>query len=434
CIAFLAMMAFAVSGWGQSDASTATLTGVVKDPGGALIPNASVSALLLEKGTTRDSRADAVGTYRVPLLDPGTYRVRIDAPGFASRIFNQVVLRVGDNLVLDVQLDLPVVNQETEVTAPEPLVDARRTQQSSTITQLQVTSLPNVSRNFVPYVLILPGVSDPEAARVQNPGMAWPTTGFAVGGGNGHANLLTIDGGEHEYGTGLFRTPINVESIQEFQVNRNGFLPEFGFTTGSAVNLVTKSGSNTVHGSGYGYYRSNKLAARNYFDPAGPSPFLQTITGGGTFGGPLLKNRLFGFAAYEGWKADRARTTPYLDNLEVYGPTSNPQATAALRAQQTYLDRLAASGDPTLQRVGVSLRRTLTTTNFPSTMQLLRDNSTAWTARDRRHYVMGRADYYPSGNDAITGRVTSFHSTTDQSFTITNHLSAPSNGAVITAP
>lgn len=425
---------FAISASAQADVATATLSGVVMDPSGAVIANASVAASSIEKGTTREIRTGDIGAYRIPLLDPGAYQVRFEAPGFTTRIFDQVVLRVGDTFVLDAQLDIPGLTQESEVTTSGLAVDTERTQESNTITLRQVASLPNLGRDFTPYVLILPGVSDPEAARAQNPGMAWPTTGFAVGGGSGHANLLTVDGGEHEYGTGVFRTPVNVETIQEFQVNRNAFLAEFGFTAGSAVNLVTRSGSNTVHGSGYGYYRSNKLAARNYFDPPGLTPFSQTVTGGGTLGGPLVRNRLFGFVAYEGWKADRARSTPYLDNVEVYGPTANPQASVTLRTQQTYLNQLAASSDSNLQRIGATLRQTLTATNFPVTMQLLRDNSTAWTAKDRRHYWMGRADYYPSNRDTITGRLTGFHSTTDASFTVDNPLSAPSDGSVIYAP
>ena len=106
----------------------------------------------------------------------------------------------------------------------------------------------------------LPGVSSSTVPRAQNPGFTFGTSGFSIGGSNGRNNLITIDGGENEYGSGQVRYFPSIEAVQEFQVNRNAFAAEFGFTAGTAVNVITKSGTNNFHGSGYVFYRSQNLA------------------------------------------------------------------------------------------------------------------------------------------------------------------------------
>src|SRR5579871_5030319 len=111
------MIACASCLYGQTDVSTAALTGVVTDPSGAAIPNASITAVSMEKGTVREIRGDEIGNYRVPLLDPGTYQVRGAAAGFTPRVFDGIVLTVGDDFVLNAQLKLPAIAQESPVTA-----------------------------------------------------------------------------------------------------------------------------------------------------------------------------------------------------------------------------------------------------------------------------------------------------------------------------
>src|SRR5205814_9821385 len=142
-----------------------------------------------------------------------------------------------------------------------------KTQQANTITTQQVASLPNLTRNFFAAVYTLPGVSSSNAPRAQGNGnFNFGSTGFSIGGSNGRANLITVDGGENEFGDGEPRFLMSPEVVQEFQVNRNAFAAEFGFTSGTAVNVVTKSGTNNFHGSLYTFYRSQHTSARNFFD------------------------------------------------------------------------------------------------------------------------------------------------------------------------
>ena len=152
---------------------------------------------------------------------------------------------------------------QIEITGDAPVIEVERTQQSNTINNLQIENLPNIRRDFTAYVFTLPGVSSSTIPRAQNPGFTFGTSGFSIGGSNGRNNLITIDGGENEYGSGQVRYFPSIEAVQEFQVNRNAFAAEFGFTAGTAVNVITKSGTNSFHGSGYVFYRSQHWQKNN---------------------------------------------------------------------------------------------------------------------------------------------------------------------------
>ncbi len=170
------------------------------------------------------------------------------------------------------------------------------------------------------------------------------------------------------------------------------------------------------------------MAARNYFDTAPTPARNQFVTPGGAIGGPLKQNRLFGFAAVEGLRAEQDRFHPFLDNLGIYGPSSNPFADFSLREQDRYLQQLAASADPNIRRIGGALRETLTTANYAGTMRMLREASGSITARDRRQFYTGRLDSQLSGRDAVTVRFSAFRAHTDSSFIAPTPMAAESAG------
>src|SRR5262249_10588844 len=241
--------------FGQVDVTTGTLKGIVTDPNGAVISGATITVRSLDRGTVRTVKTNPDGSYQFPLLQPGTYQVQVEAQGFDKEVIDNVGVTVGQLAVQDVHLRVGAVTHEVIVTADAPLVEVQQTQQANTINQIQVENLPNIGRNMTQNVFTLPGVASSEATRAQQPGfVGFLTTGFSIGGSNGRNNLSTIDGGENEYGSGQYRVFIPVDSIQEFQVNRSSFTAEQGFTMGSAVNIVTKSGTNQFHGSAFGYF------------------------------------------------------------------------------------------------------------------------------------------------------------------------------------
>src|SRR5215471_13484872 len=247
----VALMAF-LPAFAQVDYTTATLRGTVTDPQGAVIVAATVTATNTSTGVSKSATTLADGHYQISGLPPGVYQISVEAKGFAKELTKGVELTVGQSASYDAHMKVGTAGETVEVSADSvPVIQTDQTQQANTINQMQVTELPNIAHNITQAVYTLPGVSNADSARSQTPGFTgFGTTGFSIGGSNGRNNLSTIDGGENEYGTGQYRvTTIPYDAIQEFQVNRNGFAAEFGFTDGSAINIVTKSGGNQLHGS-----------------------------------------------------------------------------------------------------------------------------------------------------------------------------------------
>jgi len=293
----------------QAGYSTATLQGSVVDPQNQMISGAKVTAVNEASG----ARSVAVTTsegYQIPALAPGTYRVEVEAAGFAKTIARGVELTVGQLATYDIQLQLGSVSSTVEVVADISLVQPEQTQQANLIDTSQVENLPNITRTFTQSIYTLPGVVNAFGAAVQNPGVgtAYLNSGFSIGGSDGRNNLVTIDGGENDYGSGALRdNHVPIDSIQEFQVNRNAFEAEFGFTIGTAINMVTKSGTNRLHGSASGYFGDRATDAANYFNKLaglGAKPFEQSAIYGATLGGPLRNSKLFFFTAPEWQKLD----------------------------------------------------------------------------------------------------------------------------------
>ncbi|HYL74981.1 MAG TPA: hypothetical protein VEU96_12295, partial [Bryobacteraceae bacterium] len=270
-------------------------------------------------------------------------------------------------------------------------------------------------------VYTLPGVSSSIAPRAQGNGaFNFGSSGYSMGGSNGRSNLITVDGGENEFGDGEPRFLLSPEAVQEFQVNRNAFGAEFGFTSGSAVNLVSKSGTNSFHGSVYTFFRDQRTEARNFFDTNAKKAYDQQFYPGGTLGGPIVRNKLFFFTSLEGLKSDAARFRHYTDNPALLGPTA---------AQQTFLAKLAAASDPNIQRIGVSLRSALTATNFPNTMKLLTRDEGTIDGTVRSFTWTTRVDYQIGARDAINGRFTLFYSNTHDPGT--SNVVGPSNTTLL---
>jgi hypothetical protein len=320
-----------------------------------------------------------------------------------------VQLTIGQSLVYDVQLSTGGVTAQVAITGDVPLIEVERTQQANTISTRQVENLPNAGRAFQNYVYTLPGVGNSTAPRAQLAGRitGFQSSGFSIGGSNGRNNLITVDGGENEYGSGTPRFDIPTETIQEFQVNRNSFSAEFGFTAGTAVNVVTKSGTNGFHGSGYIFYRSDGTSARNAFDVINPGKKSsdRTYYPGFTFGGPIAKNKLFFFTNYERNNVDAARFRSYTND-----PLTLPNAT-----QAGLLATLDASADANIRRISTNLRAALTTsaTSYPAIFNFLKASEGVFNGVARLNTWSTRVDYQATKRDSINARFTLSRNFTD---------------------
>ncbi|MCI0388930.1 MAG: TonB-dependent receptor [Acidobacteria bacterium] len=401
-----AFLTITISAFAQADVSSATVKGTVIDPQGAAVANAVVNVKDLDQGAVRTGASDSNGEFQVRLVRPGLHDITVDAPGFAQYLLKDIQLTVGQTATFDIKLQVAGVKTEVVVTSSAPLIEIERTQQANTIESRQVENLPNVGRAFTSYVFTLPGVASSDAPRVQGGGrFTFGSSGFSIAGSNGRNNLVTLDGGENEYGSGQIRTNVSSEAIQEFQVNRNAFAAEFGFTAGTVVNVVTKSGTNNFHGSGYVFYRSQKTSARDPFDFSGKKSFDQQVFPGFTFGGPIAKSKLFFFTNYERLKSDAARFRSYTDK-----PQLQPSA-----SQIALLDKLGDSTDGNVRRISANLRAALTTTEaaYPRTFQLLRSNEGSFNSPDRLNNWTTRIDYQISDRNSINGRFSLTRNVTD---------------------
>ncbi|MCI0661799.1 MAG: carboxypeptidase regulatory-like domain-containing protein, partial [Acidobacteria bacterium] len=410
----------------QADVSSATVRGTVTDAQGATIPNATVTVKDLDQSTVRTGTTDSNGEFQVRLVRPGLHDITVDAQGFAQHLLKSIQLTVGQTASFEIVLQVLGVKTEMVVTASTQLIEVERTQQANTIEQRQVENLSNVGRDFQTYVYTLPGVSSSNAPRAQLAGRitGFGTSGFSIGGSNGRNNLITVDGGENEYGSGQTRFDINPEAIQEFQVNRNSYTAEFGFTAGTAVNIITKSGTNQFHGSAYIFYRSQQTSARDPFDfnPTGKKSFTQQVFPGFAVGGPVVKNKLFFFTNYERQKNDNARFRTYTNNSLLQPST----------AQAALLASLDASTDANGRRISANLRSALTTTatTYPTTSQILRESEGTFNGLARLNSWTTRMDYQIGSQDSINGRFTLTRNFTDDIGT--SNATSPSIGNSLT--
>ena len=360
----------------QVDYATATLRGTIYDPQGAVIAGAAVVVTNPTTGIRQSQKTEADGTYQIQALPPATYELAVEATGFRRAVANHVALTVGQILTYDIHLTVGSVSQNVEVTDQPLVIETERTQQANTVDNRQVENLPNISRNFAGAIYTVPGVVNSQAPSIQDPniGTGYLASGFSIGGSNGRTNLFTIDGGEDDFGSGALRVQhVPLDSIQEYQVNRNALQAEFGFTTGTAINVVTRTGTNRFHVGAYGYFHDEATDATNFFNRFSPNPnskpFEQSLIAGGTFGGPIQKDRLFFFTSYERQKLDSAVVVNLLGTAEAIGlaaqsngfnpatglcpgQTSSPQQVT----QSCYLAQMAALGPPTLAPVAAFLQ------------------------------------------------------------------------------
>ncbi|HSF23959.1 MAG TPA: carboxypeptidase regulatory-like domain-containing protein, partial [Blastocatellia bacterium] len=412
-----------VAVFAQADVAHSTIKGKVTDQLDAAVSDATITVISAGRGVVRSVKTDDKGAYQVPLLQPGTYELRVEASGFQLQVLNRVVLTVGQIGVYDIKLQIGQITEAVSIGVGPTLVETERTQQSDTVERGQIATLPNLSRNFTFYIFTLPGIADVAAARVQQSRVTpIPTSGFSVGAGNGRSNYISIDGGENDSGTGSLRIKnLSVEAVQEFQVNRNAFAAEYGFTAGTAVNVVTRGGTNAFHGTGYVFYRSEKTAARDPLNRSGQKPFEQRVSPGFTIGGPLVRNQAFFFTSFEALKYDIARIRSYTGNPSLLGPTA---------AQSVYLQNLISGPDASdaTRRIAAQLRATLATASYPTTLQLLRQSEGRFTAPSRTYNWTTRLDYKRGERDFISGRFTLAKE--DNDLLRVDNVEAPSNGII----
>jgi len=287
----------------------ATLFGSVTDPAAAAIPDASISVTNTATGVTVTAKTRDDGSYVVTSLKPGTYSFTVEHPGFEKSVQTGIKLDVFQKARVDIQLRVGAVTTTLEVAASAPLVETATASVGAVIDARQVTELPLNVRRFGTLPLLMPGTVPDRGGFSSNIfGSPFSEDTYATNGLRGSGNNILIDGVDSKnMFTGGFSIQPSPDAIQEFKIQTQSFSAVFGKNGGSTINLVTKSGSNDIHGTAFEFLRNDKLDARNFFDNERP-PFKRNQFGG-YMGGPIKKNKTFWFAGYEALRRRKGLTS-----------------------------------------------------------------------------------------------------------------------------
>jgi hypothetical protein len=391
---FLVVFAFAfsffltaASAFGQVQITTGSIQGTVVDEKGGAVVEASVEARNLDTNLLRNVMTDSDGRFAFLSLPPGNYTITVSKTGFATIVQTGAILTIGQTMTLPVTMKVSATQEKIEVSATPDAVDTVSTASSSTLDELAVSDTPILGRKFEDLLTLTPGVSI-----VQGP----DGDEININGQRGIFNNISLDGGD--YNNGFFgeqmggqraAVDITLEAVKEFQIVASGANAEFGRTAGGVVNVITKSGTNDIHGSAFGYFRTEALTAAT--SDGKPLKDFKRQQFGGSLGGPIAKDKLFFFVAGEGVREDLTR-----DNL------SAPLGAACSKTSGFVVgaDDALINSSPECQRV--ALIDFFKTAAFPAPFKNT-DESLPVDHQQRNASVFGRVDYNLNAKNQIFG-------------------------------
>jgi Carboxypeptidase regulatory-like domain len=330
-----------VGGMAYAQGATGEIKGTVTDPSNAVVSNSAITVIDLGKGTKRTVTSNSDGTFVVPGLPPAEYSVSVAKNGFQTEIVKRVTVTIGETAIVDFHMKISQVSEQVEVIAEAAVVETDRGAQENVINQRLIEDLPINRRDYLTFTQLVPGVSD--STRMANDQdfrvKQTPQSGLSLYGSNGRGNSVTVDGGEANDDSGGVRLTVSQEAVQEFQINRTNYGADLGGASGANINIVTKSGTNTPHGSVYGFFRNSGMDARDpfavtqalqpgqVFNPLQPDvegkatkDTLSRQQFGGSIGFAMRQDKSFMFLAFEGLRQDAQNAVPLLTNSQVFRP------------------------------------------------------------------------------------------------------------------
>jgi len=290
------------------------IKGTIEDVSGSLVPGATVTATNMETGSARIVHSDDVGAYLVLSLPVGRYSIRADKAGFRPAIETNLDLVVGQQVVVNLKLEVGATSHVITVTAQAPVVNTTTDSTSGVVGEQEVKNLPLNGRSFDDLIALNAGAINYTAYSTANQSGGGAGNMFDVVGRRYEENLFLMNGVEYT-GTsnrsaqpgGVSGQMLGIDAVREFNVLTDSYSAQFGKRPGAQVIVVTQSGNNVIHGTAFEFLRNSKLDARNYFD-APPAdighrlPEFQRNQFGGALGGPIRKDRAFAFLNYEGFR------------------------------------------------------------------------------------------------------------------------------------
>src|SRR5436190_1945615 len=290
--------------------ANAQIHGVITDSSDAVVAGAQIKATQTQTGQVRTTISTSDGSYVLSNLAVGPYTLEVTSQAFRNYIQSGIVLQVGNNVLVNVALQVGAVSQEVQVAANATMVETQDTSISEVIDQRRIIDLPLNGRQATDLIVLTGGAAvPPNASRVAE-GVSGhdyiSAAGVAVSGGQANSNNYLLDGGDNNDSHSNVNLPFPFpDALQEFSVQTNGVSARYGMHPGAVVNVVTKSGTNQFHGDLFEFVRNGAFNARNFFAPAQDT--LRRIQFGGPIGGPVRKDKLFLFSGYQ---ATRTRTAP----------------------------------------------------------------------------------------------------------------------------
>ena len=331
------LLAGGLLSWGQS------ISGRVRDASDAALPQAAITIQNIETGAVRKLMTDGDGRFSAPLLGAGTYQVRAEKPGFAPQVKKGISLAVGENTSLELALAVGTVRDVMTVEEAPSAVEFSTDQTSGLVSERQVKDLPLNGRSYDQLLTLNAGTVNYTNQRSGGVGTSNSSVGnmFAISGRRPQENLFLLNGIEFTGASVINNTPggasgqlLGVEAVREFNVVSDTYGAEYGKRPGGQVSIVTKAGTNELHGSIYEFLRNSAMDARNFFDQ-GPIPQFQRNSFGAALGGPIRRDKLFLFGNYEGFRQRLGESAVTLvpDDAARSGvlPTGNVGVAAAVR-------------------------------------------------------------------------------------------------------
>src|ERR1700722_13875707 len=304
--------------------SNGTIRGRVADASGGIIPAATVDLMSIYRGTTSTATTNDAGLFLFPTVQPGDYRLTVQKEGFKQSQINKVTVDVGANLEENLKLDLGSVKESVTVASEASQVDTLSSTISTVVTGAPIEDLPLNGRDTLQLALTVPGVT-PSIVGINSGNAASGVPGgeFTIAGGRDNAITYLLNGGDNTSVT--YGVPVvdpNPDTVAEFRVIENNYSAEYGRSNGGVVSVVTKSGTNALHGTAFDYLRNTDFDANNFFNQTTPGqyqprPILRRNQFGGTIGGPITlpkivngKDRFFFFFGYQGQRQTSIQVEP----------------------------------------------------------------------------------------------------------------------------
>ncbi len=408
--------------------SVSQISGTVKDASGLGVPEARVTVTQTDTGVTRAAVTASSGAYSLPSLPIGPYRMEVRKEGFATFVESGIVLQVDSAPTIDPVLNLGAVSTAVEVQAASAMVESHSSGVGQVVNQQQVLEMPLNGRQITQLITLAGGSNTVASGFGQAPTSGnlmssknYPNEALvSVAGGMLNGTTYLMDGGTHNDVFNNLNLPLPFpDAVQEFKVETSALPAEYGQHSAGAVNVVTKSGSNEIHGDAFEFVRNGNFNARDFFAPVRDN--LKRNQFGGTVGGPIKKNKLFFFFGYQGTliRSAPAATPAVVPTLSMLAGDFRAYESQCFRTAQTLKGPFGTGGAPAnvLPTGLISSQALAMAKNFPVGPEPCGNTTYALVANQDEHMGLGKIDYQISANQSFFGRYFVTHSLTPSSFT-----------------